>query len=244
MADDKLDFLEDEPKAEAEPTPEPQEEVKAEAEPVPEETGEKEPEVPPTPEEPQEAKHAPITALLDEREKRQKYEAEARRLQQQLEQLSQKQEPAPDFFDNPDQAVQHHLAQMQADQWNRTLNASKYRVARSVGDADLVDQAEQAFSQAVQANPSLYVEFQNHPEPYDYVVEWHKKQQFMAEVKDPDQWKEAQMQVLREQIKAELLAETPQSAPPKAPPPSMSSAGAVGNEPKPPASGFDAIFDG
>jgi hypothetical protein len=218
-------------------------------EPVAEPEGVKEPEpetapevkaAPPAVEEKQ-STQVPITALLDEREKRQRAQQEAEYYRRLIEQ--QKPQEKPDFYEDPEKfaAVQQQTVQQAL--WNERLNMSEAIVRDKHGD-EVVDAATQAFQQALQANPALYAEMRQARNPYGYVVDWHKKQSFLSEVGDPDRWKQSQIEALRAQVRAELEAEFTQKAKPAAPPRSLAKAPSAGGEANPPGSTFDELFPG
>lgn len=239
MSNDKLDFLEEtqaeDTKAVEEPTE--VEEVEAEAEATeaePEaETGAEEPEVPPTPEAEKEKQAVPVMALLDEREKRQAAERKAEEFALKLQALEQRMKQAeqpqqqPDYWDNPQQAVQQQLNTVK-------LQQSKFLAEREFG-ADLVAQAYAYFDEHPQESQQLL----NHPSPFHAAVEVYKQKQFLQEVgADPESWKAQQLEALREQIMAEV--QTPVQ--PKAPPPSMARAPRAGGEGSAPGNAFDQVF--
>ena len=219
----------EEPKGEKQAEPE----AEAPAEPEPE------PSAPPAPE--QEAQRIPLTAMLDEREKRQKAERELeemRRWRAQME--AQKQQPkTPDMYEDPEGYTRYQQSMLQQTLWNERLNVSELMARDKYGE-ELVDQARDAFLAQTKSNPALYVEMQQSRHPYDFVVAWHKRSQFLNEVKDPDEWRNAE----RERIRQELLAEASQPSKPKAPPPSMAKAPAVGTEAIAPGNSFDNMFPG
>lgn len=183
----------------------------------------------------------PVTALLDEREKRQRAERDLEELRawrakaeqeqrdaQQKAWAERNQQKPPDLYDDPDKRLQYERQQAQAMVWNERLNMSEMVVRSSVGD-EVVDAAVAAFGQEVQRNPTLYQEMQQQRNPYDFVVKWHKRHQFLSEVGDPDAWREAERQRIREEVLAES---NPQPSPAKAPPGSLASApSAKGQEP-------------
>lgn len=245
MSDEKLELFEEAPddgvesggeaaeqavEAPEDPQKEVAEALEAEGD-VSEGTGEDQAAPPAATEEKQQG-HIPVTALLDEREKRQAAErevAELRQWRQQQEQLQrQSQQPPPDWYDDPEKRMQVERAQTAHMLWNERLNMSEMTVRSQVGD-ELVDAATQAFTVATQTNPALYQEMQSQRHPYDFVVKWHQRQSILTEIGDnPKAWMEAQ----REQIRAEMAAENSQPPPVKAPPGSLASApSAKGQEP-------------
>lgn len=244
MSDGKLDFLDETPEAE-----EPEAVEAATLEPKPEAEGTGETASPPeapveTPKAP-EAHTAPLTALLDEREKRQAAERELNQLRewrrQQEAQARAAQQKVPDVFEDPQGFVAHSQQTFQSALIGTKMEMSKFLAERDFG-AELVNEAFAFY----EANPQLSQQFVSHPSPWHAGVEFYKQQKAIQEIgNDPEGWKKSQMDTLREQIKAELLAEM-QGAVPAKPKPPVSLAGqpAAGRgEPKAaPGSAFDQIF--
>lgn len=240
MSEDKLTFFEDSAEQEAEEVQEPEQE-QAEAEPEqeaaeaePEETGETEEAASP-PDADKEGRLIPVTALLDEREKRQKLEREAEELRKWREQKEaelQRQQrenvKKPDFWENPEQVLNAHIVQVKLEQ-------SRFLAEREYGE-DLVAEAYRYFDQHPQESQALL----NHPSPFHAAVEHYKRQKFLNEVQDPDQWREQE----RERIRQELMAEVQQqsSKPQKSPPPSMAKAAPAGRDAIAPGNAFDELF--
>lgn len=235
---DKLAFLEGE-------TPEP--EITAEAEtpevvtPEPEQ-GET-PAAPPAAVEQEKPSAIPISALLDERERRQKAEREAEELRQWRTQIEaqQKAKPAPDFFADPDQRLAYERQQFQAQFTAMKLQQSRFLAEREFG-AETVNEAYAYFDR----NPHLSHQFLDHASPFHAAVEFYKRQKVAEEIgADPEAWKAQQMATLKEQLRAELMAELQGTVQPKPRiPGSLASAPAAGKagEPMTRGSAFDAAF--
>lgn len=239
MADQELSIFKDE-EAVAAPEPEAQADdpvVDTPAEPQLEEpqaeaveTGEVEA-APPVAELEKESPHVPLTAILDEREKRQAAERQAQELEARLMQMQQQSAPpqqAPDMLDDPDGYNQFVQTQVNAAIQDVKLNQSE-DMARYVHGDETVDAAFQAFRQA--ADQATYQSIMAKRSPWMEVVNWHKDQQFRQEVgNDPEAWRNAE----RERIRQELMAEIKPAVTPAAPPPpSLSKAGASGPTPTP-----------
>ena len=252
MDGDKLDFLdEQEPETEAEVKTEAEEteqvegeaetpEPKAEDVPEPEPTGDED-STPPV-EEPK-GREVPITAMLDEREKRQKAEREAEEarktaeaVRRQLEAMKAQKEPenAPDFYENPDERLQFEARRIEQGFQARTLQQSRFFAERDHG-AELVNEAMSFFDQ----NPQLSHQFMEHPSPFHAAIDFYKQQKFLTEVSDPDKWREQERQRIREEVMAEMK---PQPSKPKAPPASLASAPAAGTDAIVPGNAFDGVF--
>lgn len=252
MSDDKLEFLDEkEPEApeqeeaqaseeaepekvEAEPAKEP--EAKEEPEPTGEET------TPPV-EEPK-TRDVPITAMLDEREKRQKAERDAEearkmaeaanaRLQELMRDMRKDEAKAPDFFEDPDQRMQFETKRIYQDTQSRLLQQSKFLAEREYGP-DVVEKAIAFYDE----NPQLSHQFLDHPSPFHAAVDFYKKQAFLNEVSDPETWREQERAKIREEVMAEI--KTPSK--PKAPPASLANAPAAGNDAITPGNAFDGVF--
>lgn len=248
MADeDKLSFLDEtseEPKeevtaeeVEADPA-EPTEEAPAEPEPEAEpDTGEEEA-APPVAEEEKQTQAIPVTALLDEREKRQlaerRAEETARQLQQLQAQLQQRAEPAPDWLEDPQAAAQYQAQTIEQRMQAQTLAQSRFFAEREFGK-ELVDEAYAYFDQ----NPHLSHQLLQSPSPFHAAVETYKRQKFLSEVgENPDAYRES----LKEQLRQEIMAEAAQPSKPKAPPPSMNKTPSAGRDAITPGSAFDMML--
>lgn len=251
---DKIDFLDSETPEEeiaedvVEETTEavPEAEAKVEAE-APEGEGETQEAEPPAADEPP-SQSIPVTALLDEREKRQEAqrkaeEAERRatetnselaKLKREIEALRQPKEEAPDWYEDPVKAAQFQSQSIEQRIEQQRLQQSKFFAEREFG-ADVVTEAMGYFDK----NPQLSQQFMAEPSPFHAAVEFYKRQKVVEEIgTDPEAWKAQQIEALRE----ELTQSIAQPTKPKAPPPSMASAGSVGKDAISPGNGFDALF--
>lgn len=172
-----------------------------------------------------------LAATQDERKKRQRLEqdlaTERQRmadLQRQLQEFQA--QKAPDFQTDPHGHLEYVRQQAAQDAFNSKLNLSEQYARRTMGD-DLVSEAQHAYMAAAQRDPLLRAELARQDDPYGFVVKWHKREKFLAEVgDDPDAYK------------ARLLA--PPVAAPPAPPRSLASTSGVrvsdkqvATEPKP-----------
>lgn len=185
----------------------------------------------------------PISALLDERDRRQKAEREAEELRQWRKQIEAQQnaKPAPDFYADPDQRLAYERNQFQAQFTAMKLQQSRFLAERDFG-AEEVKAAYAYFDQ----NPQLSHQLLEHPSPFHAAVELYKRQRVVEEIgADPEAWKTKQMEAIKEQLRAELMAEQQGIAPPKPRiPGSLASAPAAGKagEPRARGSAFDAAF--
>lgn len=212
MSDELEEFVneatatEETPAEESVEAEKPQEEPQAEAE-----TGEKaEPEqqdsedVPPTPAEPEkQPDNVPISALLDEREKRQYYERQVKDMQARMQQ--QQMQPAPDLLDDQQGFVQHIQKGV-----NQQIVSSKIQMSQEMMrlQHDDYDKAEDTFMALAQNDPRLGAEMAAHPMPAKFVYDTVKKAEQYAEMQDVDGYKA--------KLKAELQAEMDAEAKAKA----------------------------
>jgi hypothetical protein len=141
----------------------------------------------------------PINALLDEREKRQRLEAE-------LAQLKAKAEPAKedttedDLFSNPAEVLKRVQMEAYAAARRDMINMSEAILFESKPDAqEKID----AFKDAVQQNPTLYQQMLQHPNPAGFAYQEGSK--FLS-VKSMPQDMAAYEKELRAKIEAELAA--------------------------------------
>lgn len=175
---------------------------------------------PPAPSDPQDDsrnRHVPLTELLSEREKRKaadqrREEAERRAIeheamlkayqrlidqQQRPSQQAQQQTP-PDFFTDPDAAIQHHLSRIEQAALNRHINQSERFARRAHGDK-LVDEAL-----AAAKSVGIAARFAESADPFDDLVSWHKRARAMAEVGDDPA---AYRTRIETEVRAKVLAE-------------------------------------
>lgn len=224
--------------AASEPAPEPVPEPVA-AEPAPE------PAPPPQPApEPVQPGHVPITAMLEERDKRKALEERLRQYEAQ-----QAQRQAPDPYEDPagyeayrDQAIEQRIL-------NERLNFSE-RLARRDHGPETVEKAREWAIGRFQEDPLYYQRIMGQADPYDAVVQDYKREQVFANLKDNDldaflAWKSGQGSPSPHPIAAPLAAQPQFVAPPR----SLASAPAAGS-PKPgehpvgPGVAFDGLFKG
>ena len=208
----------------------------------------------------------PVAALQKEREKAKRYTEQVadfeRKLSEQGQQWQQRfdqlvaslrpEQPAPqapDFWEAPDQAIDHRLSQAvqplqhavveQREQFSRLLATEKF-------GEDAINEAYQALAQ-MKGTPEFeptYRQIMSSPHPYGALVNWRQKQQVLSEIgSDPAAYKE--------KLKAELLAEmqqqnggAQQSAPqPQAMPSNFATARNVGNRSGPAWAGPTPLAD-
>lgn len=240
---DGLAFLEETAdEVQVEDAPEPEQAAPA---PEPEQTGEPEG-VPPTPVA-EEARAIPVTALLDEREKRQdaqrradEYNRQLSETRAELQRLQTPKQEAPDWFEDPAKAAQFQNSQIEQQFHSRMLQQSKFLAEREFG-TDTVNEAVQFFDQHPQASQ----QFKEHPSPFHAAVEFYKRQKSLQEIgSDPEAYKQTLREQLRKEVEAEFRENGTISQPskPKAPPPSAASSPSVGGDTIVQGNAFDSLF--
>jgi len=221
-----IDFLDDpaeEPVVDAAPTPEPEAET-------PQETVER-----PRDESgrfaPKEPAMVPVTALQQERERRQAIE-------RQLEQERARPE-VPDLYQDPEAFATWQQSQLQSTALNVKLDLSEDMAREKHGD-EAVDQARDWALAKFASNPAFQQEVMSQRNPYGFVVNQYKREQMLSSV-NPDDLAEFQA------WKAAKANPLSHPSPPIAPPRSIASAPAAGTskpgqEPLYAGAAFDAVF--
>lgn len=212
-----------EPETPVEPTPPPPEpEPSAPAEPAQVPAPEPAPAAPEVKQ--PEAGAIPITALLDEREKRRAAEAELAQFR------AQQQQPAevPDRYEDPEGFEAYQQQQTQRALLNTRLDLSEDMARERHGD-ELVDKARDWAIQRFKENPAYHAEVLSKRNPYAHVVAEFQRHDALNRIGDPSRidaflaWEAAQ---------AQLAATPPGAAPPPPspaiPPRSLASAPSAG----------------
>ncbi len=178
------------------------------AEPSAEQTGDKQSAVPPADANP-EAKIEPETwtkqAVLDERRKRQELEKRLNELQERLtpaQQGAQQQEqPAPSWWDSPEDAARALQAQVQMQVFESRVALSERMMREKHQD---YDEVATLFAKRCHSDPQITHQLMQHPFPAEYAYQLGQKIRLMDEIgQDPSAYREK----LREDLRAELLAE-------------------------------------
>lgn len=194
--------------------------------------------------------YVPLAAQLDEREKRQALQRELDDYKRKLEEATKK--PVElDAISDPDGFKNHFDQQIARTKWDTLTTLSRTWAVKAHGE-ETVKAAEEAIKAEVERNPGFFQTIERQPDPYDFGVSWHKRQQAIAKLgdKDPDTWFE-------EQAKARgYVLATPQPAngvapaapapatPTPLPRPSLASAPAAGGTTPKVATGPGAAFGG
>lgn len=194
MADEEKDFLDgmsetvetEEPEKDDPKAPEPEKGEEPET-PEPEK---EEPEAPPAPE-PQQQGTVPYAAMKAEREKRQRLEAELAKLQQE-----QEKEQAPNFYEAPEQHLEHVLNRVRTESNQRLYAALEEQARELYPDYDEVFTEVEAH---VQANPGSEREIFSSANPALAAYKFGKQLLERKELENPEAYKA--------KLKAEILAE-------------------------------------
>lgn len=230
MTDDALSFLDDQPQPEpvAEIAPEPEPEVEGVEDAAP----------PAAPEAPS---AVPLTALLDEREKRQQATREADELRRKLAEYEAQARPQPkpiDLIEDPEGFARQQQQMLQnailQDRYERSLDAAKEKHGDQAVDTLI------AFFNDPRHAPKTQ-EFIRQPDPFRAAFRYYQEQQEAEEFRSVGGIA-AMREKLAAEIREQVLAEVTSTQKPATPPPSLSSAAPTGSSKAPPASGFDAAF--
>lgn len=146
--------------------------------------------------EPKKEDTVPLAALKAEREKRQAYERELAELR-----AKQQQEQAPNFYEAPDQYVQHLMAQTQQQATQRLYAALEEQARETYADYDEVFAEVQAHAAE---NPAVAPKILNAPNPAVAAYKLGKQLREMKALQDPAAYRAA--------LKAEILAEVQRDA--------------------------------
>jgi hypothetical protein len=234
MTDDALSFLDDT----ARPAPEPAAQPEPAPEPVAAPQGEV---IAAPPAAPETHSAVPLTALLDEREKRQQAMRELDELKRwKAEQEAKTQQPKPiDLIEDPEGFARQQEQRLQTaimqDRYERSLDA-----AREKHGEDKVKEVIAFFNDPRHAPKSA--EFARMPDPFRAAFRYYDEQRDVEQIRTVGGIAALQAKIEAE-VRERLLAEMQSSAPkPATPPPSLSSAASPGASKAPPKNGFEATF--
>lgn len=195
--------------------------------------------------------YIPMAAVLDEREKRQKYERELEDLRRKYEEATRKPPQPLDPIADPEAFERSLNERIERVRWDAITNASLVAATRHHG-AEKVKAAEEWLQSELQSNPALWQTIQRQPDPYDFVVSQHQRTLRLQKIgdEDPESWAQKWAEA-NGYIKAGT--QQPQSAGvvghppnPTLPRPSLASAPSAGGKtstvPVGPGEAFNAVF--
>jgi hypothetical protein len=164
-----------------------------------------------TPATPVEPGHVPITALLEEREKRQAATAAREALERQLAEIRAAQAPPPEL--TRDQ-------QLEAALYNQNLRASRRFAEREYGK-DTVAQIHDWAAARCDQDPAFNAQMRSSEDPYEAAYQAYNREQILRTVKPADlaafkAWQSAQAQAgANGGVHPAATANTHQAAPPR-----------------------------
>lgn len=187
----------------------------------------------------------PLTAVLDEREKRQAAQREADELRRELQSYKNPPQELVDILEDPEARLAHERSVFQQELINTKLDTSRFMAVEKYGE-DLVNEAY-AFFDAPE-NRHKTNELISKPSPFHAAVQAYQQHKAVTEVgTDPVAYRGKIEAEIRAQILAEMQQQPVQAAKPR-PPVSLSSAPSAGaasnNAPLSKGSAFDAAFGG
>ncbi len=186
------------------PAEPPVEEAKAEGEPP-----EAEPDSTPEPEKKDEPWH--ITAVMDEREKRQKAQKELDELRKELESLKGDKAEKPSVFENEEGFRNDLLSEAQENWLNDRLNMSQALAEREYGK-DKVAESIETFRTLAQDNPDLRTKFSTAALPFHELMDIVSKHNELKAMENVDDYRAKiraeERAKLEEEMKAKLAAES------------------------------------
>lgn len=192
--------------------------------------------------EPVQPGYVPITAMMDERDKRKALEAQLQQLRAQTPQPV-----APDPYEDPEGYQAHREQIIEQRMFGQALAFSK-RLQETIHGRDTVEQAHVWGLARCDADPLFNHRVRSSDDPYEFVVAEWKRDQVLSSLQgdDLDQfraWKASQGAAQPQAPVAQVAIIPPQVAPPR----SLASAPAAGS-PKPgeqpvgPGVAFDSVF--
>ena len=213
-----------------------QEPAPQEAEPQPEAPAEQPPAQEPEPQQPEsteerQSHNVPLTALLDEREKRQKLERELEQLRQQAQPQAPQPTQIPDPYEDPAGYQQYVQAQIDQRSFAATAEISG-RFAEQKYGKETVEEAVRWAQEQGAKDPTLGQRVRASNDPVGFVVEQFQREQFWQKYQsDPSSFTQATSQTAAPQMVA------PVTTKPTAPPRSLAAAPGAGG-------GHQSIPDG
>lgn len=213
-----------------------QEQQPQEAEPQTEAPAEQPPAQEPEPQQPEsteerQSHNVPLTALLDEREKRQKLERELEQMRQQVPQQPQQAPQVPDPYEDPAGYQQYIQAQIDDRTFKATAEISG-RFAEQKYGKEAVEEAVRWAQEQGAKDPTLGQRVRISNDPVGFIVEQFQREQFWQKYQsDPSILTQATTQTAAPQMAAPAVTK------PIAPPRSLAAAPGAGG-------GHQSIPDG
>lgn len=121
--------------------------------------------------------HVPLSAMLDERDRRKQAEERLRAFESQQQRQPAPQPGSPEYVEQVRSDVQQQVV-------NERLNFSE-KLARKEYGAETVEGAKEWALARFAQNPAYQAEVLSHPDPYEFVVVQFKQQQALSALSDP-----------------------------------------------------------
>ena len=195
--------------------------------------------------------YIPMAAVLDEREKRQKYERELEEMRRKYEEATRKPPVPLDPIADPEafeRSLNERIAQVRWD----AITATSLATAMRTHGQEKVKAAEEWLQAELQSNPALWQTIQRQPDAYDFVVSQHQRTLRLQKIGDEDpetwaqKWAEANGYVKAGTQQPQGAGVAGPSPNPTLPRPSLASAPSAGGRapaiPTHPGAAFDAVF--
>lgn len=176
--------------------------------------------------------HIPITALLEERDRRKAAEERLKAFEQQQQARPAPPPGSPEYFAQVEQSVEQRLV-------NERLNFSE-KLARKEYGQDTVQAAQQWALERFQTDPGYQQKVLGQPDPYEFVVLEFKQQQALSALSDPAKLDAFLAWQAQQSGQTATPSQQPQSAPP---PRSLASAPSAGVKPGASPVGEGVAFD-
>jgi hypothetical protein len=195
-----------------------------------------------------------MAALLDERDKRQKYERELEQYRRQMAEANKAPPPAPiDPITDPEGFEASISQRLEKARWDAITSVSHSMATRQHG-AEKVKAAEEWLAGELQNNPHYWQVIQRQVDPYDFVVQQHQRTLRLSKIgdDDPETWAEkwAAQNGYVKADQAQHQAASGGAAPPPTqtplPKPSLATARSAGGSaprvPMGPGAAFEGVF--
>ena len=145
----------------------------------------------------------PLAALQDVRGELKETKALLmQQMQMQQARPEQAPQPAPDFYEDPQGAMQSQIAPVQ-----QALEAEKLKMSRFYAEDKFGREEVEAAFEYFNQNPEQSKALLNHPSPFHAAVEVYQKQKAMAEIgNDPQAYKARVEAEIRAKVEAEFKA--------------------------------------
>ena len=195
--------------------------------------------------------YIPMAAVLDEREKRQKYERELEDMRRKYEEATRKPPQPLDPIADPEAFERSLNERIERVRWDAITNASLVAATRHHGP-EKVKAAEEWLQSELQSNPALWQTIQRQPDPYDFVVSQHQRTLRLQKIGDEDpeswaqKWAEANGYIKAGTTQPQSAGVVGHPPNPTLPRPSLASAPSAGGKtstvPVGPGEAFNAVF--